>query len=160
MFMIADPIYRERKRMLDRCKRLLPQEQPVAPDAKPAGMLTTPGERMRQTIARLRRMPGHFPRAVGYERDLAAMENREPETWIYEPPAGAAQPQTTPAGPKRTAEQQAAVTKTREAYRSFAERGIPATTGRATAGAGEEPPDFDAEPAGDMVDDFAEGAAA
>jgi hypothetical protein len=159
--LVADKLA-DRSRKITRCRAMLAKQRQgdTAAGGKPAGMLETPQERMRHTIARLRTMPGHFPRAVGYERDLAAMENREPEAWIHEPPVGDEQPQTTPAGPKRTVEQQAAVTKTREAYRSFAERGIPATTGRATTGATEEPPpDFDAERVG-MVDDFAEGAAA
>lgn len=99
---IAEPRYAERKRMLERCKRLLPPEQA----AKDGRFQAEPEEhRLRHAIwvgweRRHTFMgPTLWQRACSAEHKLAAIENRKPAPWVNE-----AAPIYTPPPVKRARE--------------------------------------------------------
>lgn len=73
---LIEPKHAERQRMLARARKLLP-----GPKAAAEVPRETLPERLRGMIASYRKFPQHQDKAARYERELAAIEEREPEAW-------------------------------------------------------------------------------
>lgn len=76
---IIEPRYGERQRMLERAKSL---QAPIDQAAKP--FEAEPVEVRLRTLRDGCQRNGHLDRAANYERELAAIEKREPEEWARE----------------------------------------------------------------------------
>lgn len=106
---IARPVFLERQRMLERAHRIvagIKTNRRVEPKPEPAPI--DPKQRLRDTIARGLDSTGTFlngmlmKRAREAERELAKIEQRDPENWVYDDPAPAPPSATAPAYELRT----------------------------------------------------------
>ena len=83
----AEPILAERRKQLERARATLAvfdggQQQLSAPVATRATFQREPKEVRLRTLRNSLRRVGHHQRAAEHERELAALENREPESWV------------------------------------------------------------------------------
>jgi len=76
---VIEAKHSERVRMLARAKRLLPE---APKPAAAAVFVREPQETRLRTLATSLRKVGQHHRAAQHERELAALENREPESWV------------------------------------------------------------------------------
>lgn len=91
---LIEPKHAERKRMLARAQKLLPQPKAAAEVPR-----ETLPERLRAMVTSYRKFPQHLDKAARYERELAAIEEREPEAWacsVMAVPTGAAPAERPP----------------------------------------------------------------
>ncbi len=77
---VIEPKFAERKRMLDRARSML---APITKAEQP--FVQEPREVRLRTMRDSFRKHGQPLKAAQYERELAAVENREPEEWAREP---------------------------------------------------------------------------
>lgn len=93
---LIEPKHAERKRMLARAKKLLPQPKAAAEVPR-----ETLPERLRAMVTSYRKFPQHLDKAARYERELAAIEEREPEAWAASvvPAPAEAPPERPPFAP-------------------------------------------------------------
>lgn len=83
----AEPILAERRKQLDRARATLAvfdggRQQLAGPTTKPATFEREPKEVRLRTLRNGLRRIGQHHRAAEHERELAALESREPESWV------------------------------------------------------------------------------
>jgi len=83
----AEPILVERRKQLERAEATLAvfdggRPQITGPAPKTAAFEREPKEVRLRTLRNSLRKVGQHQRAAGYERELAELENREPEGWV------------------------------------------------------------------------------
>lgn len=87
----AEPLLAERRKQLERAEATLAvfdvgRQQLAGPTPKASAFEREPREVRLRTLRNSMRRIGQHQRAAGYERELAELENREPEDWINDLP--------------------------------------------------------------------------